>query len=128
VSARNSTVRCEVQNNVALITLDRQEAANSIDLNLARELMHTVLRCGDDPAVRAVAVTNRGSTFCVGGDLRSFAAQGERLSLHLKEVTIYLHPTRLGRHGYLYDRGCSRAFAALRSVSVPILASFGTVN
>ena len=28
----------------------------------------------------------------------------------------------------LYDRGRSRAFAALRSVSVPILALFGTVN
>ena len=82
-----------MQSNVARITLDRQEAANSIDLNLARELMHAVLRCDDDPAVRAVVITARGSTFCVGGDLRSFAAQGERLSLHLKEVTIYLHAT-----------------------------------
>ena len=54
MSARDSTVLCEVHNNIALITLDRQEAANSIDLNLARELMYTVLRCGDDPAVRAV--------------------------------------------------------------------------
>lgn len=80
-----------MQNNVARITLDRREAANSIDLNLARELMHAVLRCDDDPAVRAVVITGRGSTFCVGGDLRSFAAQGERLALHLKEVTIYLH-------------------------------------
>ena len=91
MSVRSSTVLCEVQDNIALITLDRQEAANSIDLDLARELMHAVLRCGDDPAVRAVVITGRGSTFCVGGDLRSFAAQGERLALHLKEVTIYLH-------------------------------------
>jgi 2-(1,2-epoxy-1,2-dihydrophenyl)acetyl-CoA isomerase len=80
-----------VQSNVAHIILDRQEAANSIDLNLARELMHTVLRCDDDPVVRAVVITGRGSTFCVGGDLKSFAADGERLSLHLKEVTTYLH-------------------------------------
>ena len=57
MSTRNSTVLCQVQNNIALITLDRQEAANSIDLNLARELMHAVLRCGDDPAVRAVVLT-----------------------------------------------------------------------
>ena len=80
-----------MQDNVAYITLDRQEAANSIDLNLARQLMHTVLRCDDDPAVRAVVITGRGSTFCVGGDLKSFAAEGERLSLHLREVTTYLH-------------------------------------
>ena len=80
-----------MQDNVAHITLDRQEAANSIDLNLARQLMHTVLRCDDDPAVRAVVITGRGSTFCVGGDLKSFAAEGERLSLHLREVTTYLH-------------------------------------
>jgi 2-(1,2-epoxy-1,2-dihydrophenyl)acetyl-CoA isomerase len=91
VSARSSTVLCDVQNNVARITLDRREAANAIDLNLARKLMHAVLRCDDDPAVRAVVITGSGSTFCVGGDLKSFAAHGERLSLHLKEVTTYLH-------------------------------------
>lgn len=91
MSARSLAVLCDVQDNVAHITLDRQEAANSIDLNLARQLMHTVLRCDDDPAVRAVVITGRGSTFCVGGDLKSFAAEGERLSLHLREVTTYLH-------------------------------------
>jgi 2-(1,2-epoxy-1,2-dihydrophenyl)acetyl-CoA isomerase len=91
VSARSSTVLCDVQDNIARITLDRQEAANSIDLNLARELMHTVLRCSDDPAVRAVVITGRGSTFCVGGDLRSFAVHREGLSLHIREVTTYLH-------------------------------------
>ncbi len=57
MSTRSSAVLCDVQDNIARITLDRQEAANSIDLNLARELMYAVLLCGDDPAVRAVVIT-----------------------------------------------------------------------
>src|SRR3712207_8215178 len=46
-------------------SLDRQESANSVDLNLARELMHAVLRCSADPGVRAVVITGKGSNFCV---------------------------------------------------------------
>jgi enoyl-CoA hydratase/carnithine racemase len=49
LGARNPAILCDVRDNVARITLDRQEAASSIDLNLARELMHAVLQCGENP-------------------------------------------------------------------------------
>lgn len=85
------TVLFEVRDGVARVTLNRPKAANSINLNLARELLSAATRCDEDPSVRAAVITGTGNTFCVGGDLRSFAAQGERLPRHLREVTTNLH-------------------------------------
>jgi 2-(1,2-epoxy-1,2-dihydrophenyl)acetyl-CoA isomerase len=86
-----ATLQFEVRDHVATITLNRPEAANSINAEAARDFMHAVLRCDDDPDIRAVVITGAGRMFCAGGDLKSFAAQGEQLSYHLKEITTYFH-------------------------------------
>lgn len=93
------TLLMDIKENVAHITLNRPEVANSIDEHLARELMQAVLRCDEDPAIRAVVIAGTGRTFCAGGDLKSFAAQGEHLPYHLKETTTYFHAaiSRLSR-------------------------------
>ncbi len=81
-----------VADNVAHITLNRPEAANAMNLELSRELEEVSLECDENPAVRAVLITGAGKLFCGGGDLKSFAAQGEaELPAHLKRVTFYLH-------------------------------------
>src|SRR5262249_23799967 len=81
----------EVRDSVARITLNRPDAANALNLELSKDLMHAALQCDEDPTIRAVVLTGTGRMFCAGGDLKSFAAQGENLSYHLKEVTTYLH-------------------------------------
>src|SRR5579884_1773233 len=86
-----SALLFDVRDNVARITLNRPEAANSLNETLARDLMHAALRCDADPAIRAVVITGAGRMFCAGGDLKSFAAQGDNLPYHLKEVTTYFH-------------------------------------
>lgn len=86
-----ANLKFELRGNVAHLTLNRPQAANSLNLELARELMHAALSCDQDPAVRAVLLSGAGGTFCAGGDLKSFAAQGDALPYHLKEVTTYLH-------------------------------------
>ena len=86
-----STLLFEIRNDIARIVLNRPQAANSINLDMSRELMHVAIRCSEDPSVRAVILTGAGSMFCAGGDLKAFAAQGDNLPRHLKEVTTNLH-------------------------------------
>jgi 2-(1,2-epoxy-1,2-dihydrophenyl)acetyl-CoA isomerase len=87
-----SCLKFEVRDHVAHITLNRPEAANALNLDLAQELEEVSLRCDEDAAVRAVLLTGAGKLFCAGGDLKSFAAQSPaELPAHLKRVTLYLH-------------------------------------
>jgi len=85
------TILHEIHNNVAIITLNRPDAANSINLNLAKDFMNCVLACREETSVRAVIITSTGGIFCSGGDLKAFAAEGDNLPKYLKETTTYLH-------------------------------------
>ncbi|MEU9289946.1 enoyl-CoA hydratase-related protein [Streptomyces sp. NPDC048275] len=85
-------VRTEIdEGGLARVTLCRGEAGNAIDLELARGLLDAARAC-ERGAVRAVLLTGEGKSFCVGGDLREFAAfSGEALEKHLVAVTDALH-------------------------------------
>src|SRR5947209_2792740 len=91
VGGNMNTLLYEVKDHVARITLNRPDAANALDMEMARDLMHVSIRASEDPAVRAVILTGAGKMFSGGGDLKSFAAQGDALPGHLKEVALYLH-------------------------------------
>ncbi|NJN51108.1 MAG: enoyl-CoA hydratase [Gammaproteobacteria bacterium] len=86
-----STLMLERDGGVAVLTLNRPGAANTIDKAMAQEFMIAAIECDDDPAIRAVVITGAGSVFCLGGDLKSFANAGESLKSGLKEITAYLH-------------------------------------
>jgi len=86
------TLLFDIQENVAHITLNRPEAANAINLDLAKDLVSAVMKCDEDPLIRAVLITGAGPMFCAGGDVKSFAGKGgEELPYLLKEITVYLH-------------------------------------
>ena len=95
-----SCLNFEMRENIAHITLNRPEAANALNLALAKELEEVSLRCNEGADVRAVLLTGSGKLFCAGGDLKSFAAvSAAELPAHLKHVTLYLHTamSRLAR-------------------------------
>ncbi len=99
VATSYTTLALDVRDGVAEITLNRPEAANALNAEMGRELHDAVLRCDADDAVRALIITGSGRFFCAGGDLKSFAAQGDDLPLHLKQVTADFHAavSRLNR-------------------------------
>ena len=68
----------EVTDGVGLIRLNRPEDGNAITLEMAGELLEVARRCEQDPEVRAVVLTGSGRMFCAGGDLKTFAAKGEK--------------------------------------------------
>jgi 2-(1,2-epoxy-1,2-dihydrophenyl)acetyl-CoA isomerase len=84
------SVLFEVSDNVAFVTLNRPQAGNALDLEMAKELMAVALRCEGDPSVRAVLLRGAGNSFCAGGDVKVFAAQPQ-LPQYLREITSYLH-------------------------------------
>ncbi|HVN89395.1 MAG TPA: enoyl-CoA hydratase-related protein [Candidatus Binataceae bacterium] len=87
-----AVVNLEVRDHVAYLTLNRPEAANALNCEMAQELEEASLKCEEDPNIRAVLMTGAGKLFCGGGDLKSFASQPPaELPGHLKKVTMYLH-------------------------------------
>jgi 2-(1,2-epoxy-1,2-dihydrophenyl)acetyl-CoA isomerase len=81
----------EIQDGVARITLNRPDAFNAMSKEMACELMHVSIRCGEEAEIRAVLITGTGKAFCAGGDLTQFSGIKEGLAAHLKEMTTYLH-------------------------------------
>jgi 2-(1,2-epoxy-1,2-dihydrophenyl)acetyl-CoA isomerase len=85
------SIEYAVRGGVARLTLNRPDAGNAVDLQLARELSDATLALSEDRSVRSVLLTGAGRNFCVGGDLRSFSSRGDDLPAHLREITMYLH-------------------------------------
>jgi 2-(1,2-epoxy-1,2-dihydrophenyl)acetyl-CoA isomerase len=77
-------------NGVARVTLNRPEAANGMDIDLLQALHTAILECHASPEVRVMVLSGAGKHFCAGGDVKSFAAKGERLPDHLREATAWL--------------------------------------
>ena len=118
-----TTLLFDLRDHVAHVTLNRPEASNTLNRDMARDLMHVALCCDADPAIRAVLLSGAGPRFCAGGDLSDFAAQADNLSYHVKEVTTYLHAamSRFARmepplvaavHGAAAGAGLSLALAS----------------
>jgi 2-(1,2-epoxy-1,2-dihydrophenyl)acetyl-CoA isomerase len=85
-------VEFEIRGHIAYITLNRPEAANALNAEVARQLDQAALECEENTDVRAVLMTGAGRIFCGGGDLKAFAAQPpEKLPAYLKSVTLYFH-------------------------------------
>lgn len=59
----------EVNNNVALITLNRPEKFNSFNREMALLLQKILDDCAEDKNTRAIYLTGNGKSFCAGQDL-----------------------------------------------------------
>lgn len=86
-----ATVKVEARGAVALITLDRPDNANTLNLRMGMDLLAAAMACERDPAVRAVVLTGAGKNFCFGGDLRGMMSEGGAVDAYLRELTSYLH-------------------------------------
>jgi 2-(1,2-epoxy-1,2-dihydrophenyl)acetyl-CoA isomerase len=101
-----STVRFDVTDHVATITLDRPDAANAINPELAADFRAAVLRLNDGELPGVVVLAAEGRIFCGGGDVRGMAQAPDR-GHYLADLAGTMH----------------EALSALRTLPVPILAS-----
>src|SRR5688500_9930236 len=64
-------VHFETRGHVAVLTLDRPDALNALDLDSLRLLRSHLQGYQDDPQLRALVLTGRGErAFCTGADLK----------------------------------------------------------
>jgi len=65
----NQTVLYEATDGVAVITLNRPERLNTMNLELLEGALEAIETAASDDSVRAVIFTGAGRGFCAGGDL-----------------------------------------------------------
>lgn len=85
-----SSLRYELIDGVAHITLSRPDRHNALDLTQGQELEAVTGMVAHDPAVRAVLLDAEGKAFHVGGDLSYFGGVDD-MSAALRSLTTYAH-------------------------------------
>ncbi len=77
-----NTIRYEVEDGVALITLSRPDKLNAFTPVMMHEMIDALDRTDADDAVRAVIFTGEGRAYCAGADLsagtRGFVDEGQQ--------------------------------------------------
>src|SRR5262252_2957201 len=87
-------IRIRREGAVGILTIDRRDRYNSLDVATARDFRAAGLQLARDPSVRAVLVRGAGGVFCSGADLKYIRAGGEASDL------AYLQGSRPRPSGY----------------------------
>jgi 2-(1,2-epoxy-1,2-dihydrophenyl)acetyl-CoA isomerase len=74
-------IRMERDGAVGIITIDRRERFNSLDVETAQDFRKAGLRYARDDEIRAVVIRGAGGVFCSGADLKYIQAHGEQAEL-----------------------------------------------
>jgi 2-(1,2-epoxy-1,2-dihydrophenyl)acetyl-CoA isomerase len=63
------TLKYEMRDAVALLTLNRPQSLNSINSEMRKDLVAALMRVSAEEAARAVVITGEGRGFCAGADV-----------------------------------------------------------
>src|SRR6266702_5740032 len=74
IDTGTSELLCVIRDRVAVITLNRPEARNSLSDTLTPALRTMIRTCGEDPNVGALLITGAGTAFCAGGNVKGMGA------------------------------------------------------
>lgn len=87
------TIRWEVGDGLARLTLDRPDRLNGMTNQMVRETHDAVASIAADPSVRVLVLTGEGKGFCPGADLGHFTggAADEALAAEHFQLVTMLH-------------------------------------
>ncbi|MBF95981.1 MAG: 4-chlorobenzoyl coenzyme A dehalogenase-2 [Alphaproteobacteria bacterium MarineAlpha9_Bin4] len=81
----------EKKSSIAKITLNKPDAGNTLDLQLAKELYSASLNAASDDNIKALILTANGKLFCGGGNLKFLLSNKKEVKKILLEMTMYFH-------------------------------------
>ncbi len=112
------TVKYEVGNGVAWITLNRPDKLNAFTEQLNKEVQHSVKQASRDKEVRCLVITGEGRAFCSGQDLQGVNEDmnhGEVLRRFYNPMVMEIHrcekPIIAAVNGVAAGAGMSLALA-----------------
>jgi 2-(1,2-epoxy-1,2-dihydrophenyl)acetyl-CoA isomerase len=83
-------IRVDREGAVGILTIDRRERFNAMDVETARDFRKAGLQLARDAAVRCVVIRGEGGVFCSGADLKYIRDRGDPHDF------AYLHPESVG--------------------------------
>jgi 2-(1,2-epoxy-1,2-dihydrophenyl)acetyl-CoA isomerase len=102
----NDTVLLDVNDGVAVLTLNRPAQKNALDLAMRDALAAAVPRVRDDAAIKALVLRGAGEAFCSGGDVA-----------RMQDTSLAGPPWREGM------RALHRWFGELAELEKPVIAA-----
>lgn len=113
------TVRIEVENRVALVTLEREAQLNALNIRQLQTLEMELTALAKDPAVKVIVLTGLGKAFVAGADIAEmkemsekeaweFAGLGQRVFRLLETCP---KPVIAAINGFALGGGCELALA-----------------
>ncbi|HEX6362452.1 MAG TPA: enoyl-CoA hydratase/isomerase family protein, partial [Albitalea sp.] len=123
------TIRYDVREQVATLTLDHPATRNALAPQMREEIAEVIRGVKRDRGIRALVITGAGGHFCSGGDLRNIAAagldnQGWRERMHdlhqwLQDLITLDRPVIAAVDGAAFGAGFGLALAADFVVATP---------
>ncbi|ARP83368.1 enoyl-CoA hydratase [Bordetella genomosp. 8] len=101
----------QVDDGVAVITLNRPEVRNAIDDEMRQDFIAMLDQVTRDNAIRALVLTGAGKAFCAGGDIRGMR---ERMAAPAGQVAF---------NGWSRQQRTHHAIAALHDLTKPTIAA-----
>jgi len=116
----DDVVLCEVEDEVATITINRMEKYNAFNLSVKEQLFSMLKKAEGDPAVRVVVITGAGEkAFISGSDITDFVGRDSETIRAVVDpsreiaafITSMTKPVIAAINGYALGGGCELALA-----------------
>jgi enoyl-CoA hydratase/carnithine racemase len=86
---------CSIRDGVAVVTLNRPHARNSLSDELTPALRRVVAQCAGDADIGALLITGAGAAFCAGGDVKGMGGQQKPMSAEERTAQLVVRQRTL---------------------------------